>query len=1158
MKKNNLILAIPLLLLCGCADFDEAARPETMAADTGEGTVTVGLSFGTEDPVTRSSMIADGQDADKISNVTVAVYDERLLGTWYFEGDSPQVLSIPKSTEAFYVVANMGDQSVSFPEWESAVPGFSYRIQDFGDIAKDGMPMCAKVVWDKTVEVMVPLERLFAKIKVTLEKDSSFINTQNGSNSLLLNDIYVRNANTLLCPFGQSMAMADSDAAEQSDFQGSFGTLMEQAGQDSFTAEFYVPENMMGTLLPANADPWNKTADNLVFGENDLSGRCTYIEIGAVATYPLKGWSGRVKYRFFLGKDNVSNFDVCRNSVYDITVIPDYGNLLKASWKVDFSGNDLRRLEFTDARTEVDGIPVYYFLKGTKNRIYMFYHRTAGSVASSQTMFRGVDWDYNGDIEGLKDAGVASSITYGTGVSPSTIAYERDVVEFDVPLTAKIGTYSVSASTHDALKTARADIIVVDSVEWPMEFSWDIIPSYVSQYGILDISDVPEDVLPVRYAKKEVPDHADETGEIVRLVPLNDDCTRFKVIGCRQGKSVVTFTNKDGDQASEIELNVRRPSLCMQASSSAYILDIIGTEKAVTYSITDDYGNALANVDEDAAADFLEPVPVLGEIPSAYFGVDVSPRGRSLDVYVRHLDEAMYGLRNVAFPIRFGFRDCKGELFPGFDVMFTLPVDEDTGTCHGKVNDYSLLTYRPLRRQYCAENGISYPGTDTYSVEPEKYEFDSKKIYIGTKVASSLLPVSSVTLDGITRQSYPGASRNSGVSYAFSGSWMRYELVDGMSSLKIWPVIYYGIYDQKYGQYYYDVDFGASESAFTRYSHEAGRKYVRFNYVNRHSGETLGIRQGYVEFYVYAQLVWRLTEGAFEFGDADVSSKYGYGYVINGNVQQSYPFTFNPAGGDAVPGPENVPCGLYPLFAYGECIGTARDLCADGLYHSLPVMDRRIRSRDSFLTDLGIGDYYVRFNRWVYYDISLSFAVQYRTTDKFREMMSGNEQTGTDCTGMFDAVYSDLWTGTPSGAFDAGADPGCVRSSDGTVGFAASDDNEKIVISNVLKNRYGNVMRLDGGCEVFDPAVATHSRRGIGNMLYRVIGFPGLDYRYMFSQEKKSHPAAPWVYELMLPRLFSHDGPRIIGRLNRSGTGRYAERDIEGNSYYQFVAVQDR
>ena len=98
-------------------------------------------------------------------------------------------------------------------------------------------------------------------------------------------------------------------------------------------------------------------------------------------------------------------------------------------------------------------------------------------------------------------------------------------------------------------------------------------------------------------------------------------------------------------------------------------------------------------------------------------------------------------------------------------------------------------------------------------------------------------------------------------------------------------------------------------------------------------------------------------------------------------------------------------------------------------------------------------------------------------------------------------------------------------------------------------------MRVDGGCDLYDPAIARLSRRGINNMLYRVIGFPGLDYSYLFSREKESHPASPGIYNRVLPGLWSYDGIRIMQRVNMSGNGKYGDRDKDGKSYYQIVSV---
>lgn len=1158
MKKKILIAAVCMLGLSGCGNFEEAEDYAGRDDFAGENEVRVELSFSSADMHTRSAILPDSAAENLLTDITVAAYNGNLLDTWHLDKASATVLTVPKNVRTFYVTANMGDMSSFFPENEDAVPGLSYLVDDFDALTVRGIPMCAKVDWDGKVSVPVSLERLFAKIRVSVRKNDSFVNPANGSNAFYLRNMYVRNANTRLYPFGASFATDLSDMAAESDYQGSFGTYPEQSGNDLFTAEFYVPENMMGTLLPGNDDPWEKTAENLVFGGNDFSRRCTYMEIGAVSTYPVKGIMGDVKYKFFLGKDNVSNFDICRNSVYEITLIPDYDNIMRPSWKVDFTGSDMRTLAFTDAREEIGGIPSYYFLTGKKNRLYVLYHRMAGTYASAQTEFHRVDWDYGSDVAGLVEKGVASSVEYSVGASPGNNRLQRHIVEFDIPVTAKTGTYSVSARTYDGCKKAVANIIVSDAVEWPMDLKWDIIPSYVGQYGILSIEDVPEDVLPVSYVKSETKLHASESGEVVRLVPLNDSGTEFKIIACRQGRSVITFANKDKGQQSEVVVNVGRPCLAFENAAGVYKLDVAGNEMTVAYSIADEGGNAIPNMDENAVLEYLTPVPAVSGPVSSYVSLDVKPAGRTVNVYVSHVDDSMIKYGGSTFPADFNFRDCAGETFPGFRLMFTFPVSEDRNTRLGRIDDYSLLTYRPLRKQFCSENGIAYSGNDVYCSNPERYEFDSRDIFIGNKASSSALPISSISVDGITEQPYPGASRLYTTSYARNGTWMRYSVTGGNTGIRVWPVYYHKIQDQVSGMYEYDKALGSSEAGFDMFTHPAGRKYVRFNYINRHSKEVIRIIQGYIDFYVYGQLAWKRTEGAFEFQKPDGGGVSGAGYVINGRIQQYYPFGFS-SPDRTLPSPGNVPYGLYPLFAYYECIGDMRnDTYTEGSYYSFPVMDLKVRSRDNFFTDLGIGDFSSDFNRWVYYDMSLVFAVPYRSVDRFADMMSSSAQIGTDCTGMYDAVYSELTSGTPEGAVSSGIDSGCGRASSGLVTFRTSENNRKVVISNMRKNRHGNSMRQLGGCETYDPSVGRHSRKGINNMLYRIIGFPGLDYVFFPSNRGVSHSASPSVYNSVLPALFQYDNPGIIDRINSSGTGKYGERDAEGKSYYQIVSIQDR
>ena len=91
-----------------------------------------------------------------------------------------------------------------------------------------------------------------------------------------------------------------------------------------------VPENMQGNLLENNDDPWLKTAENL----DESADCCTYLEI--TARYRFEGMTiNNLCYRFYLGEDNIRNFDVRRNTSYVVTLsLTDTNAVVASSWKI--------------------------------------------------------------------------------------------------------------------------------------------------------------------------------------------------------------------------------------------------------------------------------------------------------------------------------------------------------------------------------------------------------------------------------------------------------------------------------------------------------------------------------------------------------------------------------------------------------------------------------------------------------------------------------------------------------------------------------------------------------------------------------------------------------------------------------------------------------
>lgn len=98
---------------------------------------------------------------------------------------------------------------------------------------------------------------------------------------------------------------------------------------------FYQYENMQGTLQPDNVDCTKKVWPL----ESIYSRICSYVELEATYSSPRK--RGDILYRFYLGADMTTNYDVVRNTSQTVTVsfIGD-GGVDENTWRVDRSEVD--------------------------------------------------------------------------------------------------------------------------------------------------------------------------------------------------------------------------------------------------------------------------------------------------------------------------------------------------------------------------------------------------------------------------------------------------------------------------------------------------------------------------------------------------------------------------------------------------------------------------------------------------------------------------------------------------------------------------------------------------------------------------------------------------------------------------------------------------
>lgn len=222
--------------------------------------------------------------------------------------------------------------------WAAANLGEKVDVHDLQDftngtrsitkagIAASGIPMFNGpdgqeiMLTDDSGAVTVFLTRMLAR--VDLKVDTRLLKMQSQFN---VKSVSIYNAINTYSPFTPAVRQEHRgrveytfDSASSSDV-----SILNRGG----TISLYAFENMQGTLLPGNTDPWKKVPSSL----GDAGDYCSYLEVDCSYGYD------DVTYRMYLGKDATENFDVERNTVYRVTLMPTEKEIRgeRGSWKVE-------------------------------------------------------------------------------------------------------------------------------------------------------------------------------------------------------------------------------------------------------------------------------------------------------------------------------------------------------------------------------------------------------------------------------------------------------------------------------------------------------------------------------------------------------------------------------------------------------------------------------------------------------------------------------------------------------------------------------------------------------------------------------------------------------------------------------------------------------
>ena len=317
---KRLLLLIPSILVGCLREMAPVGKP----VDECQNEVEVVLDImGSE--FVKSSLTVDEY---QVSDLALVVYRNGIMEYQeYFSspGQAVKLSLLEGQSYNMYMMANTG----SLPSYDREADFQKNCVYSIASIAeiKDRLPMAWNasgiMVHHGMGPIDVQLERLAAKVMFSLDK--------NGLEGLKVTSVNLCQCASSVRPF-KYLDVAGSRAESLSEIiPGDKATSTDLAYiNNGGKVYFYALENCQGILLPDNT----LSSEKLPWRIGDRADMCTYLEVGCV--FGNDGFlDGDVKYRFYLGLDSCSSFDVPGNACIDVKLQLTDAGLREVSWRVE-------------------------------------------------------------------------------------------------------------------------------------------------------------------------------------------------------------------------------------------------------------------------------------------------------------------------------------------------------------------------------------------------------------------------------------------------------------------------------------------------------------------------------------------------------------------------------------------------------------------------------------------------------------------------------------------------------------------------------------------------------------------------------------------------------------------------------------------------------
>ena len=455
------------MLATGCVQEDPQDGRRVTGVQSEAVTVRCEVTAGTP---TRSSIDAD---EDALEDINLYAYcDGKLEAMLYTQSPEDIRMKLYKGrTYNMYALANMGE--VEAPVSEEDMKDHRYSVGSLREI-EGAFPM-AWMMEGFTIEGSSPslgisLERLLARISFSIDRSEL--------DDFQVTAIKLRQGALGVYPFREdSRAESASDVADGDWASASDLSTVNAGGEIAF----YALENRQGVLMPGNSDPCSKTPD----GIPDNSELCTYLEMTSSYSGQYQGVtvsSDKVTYRFYLGEDNCTDFNVIRNKDVKINLKVTEDRIFDESWRVSY-GEDLPNIAYglTNSKSSVS------LNVGGSTTLSATYYRTVDGVKDTETDVTSyAAWTSSNPsvatVSGGKITGVAAgtatiTATYN-GYKATTTVTVNNVMGYDLVMskstlsiqaesTASLAVYYVTYT--NGVETSRTD--VTSSAKWKTSMS---------------------------------------------------------------------------------------------------------------------------------------------------------------------------------------------------------------------------------------------------------------------------------------------------------------------------------------------------------------------------------------------------------------------------------------------------------------------------------------------------------------------------------------------------------------------------------------------------------------------------------------------------------------------------------------------------------------